>query len=98
MKTIENKKTKLFNGISKNKIREIEEKYKNLSLGSIQSMEDELSSMLIELVENETDLNEVDIDENYMEIMDVFSNYNWDSRYGLDDGIKLIDVIEKLNN
>jgi hypothetical protein len=97
MKTIKNSKSKLFNGINIQKINELEENYKSLIISKIQCMEDNISGMLRELIENETNLSEDEIDENYDEIMETFSIYNWDSRFGLKDEIKLSDVIQKLD-
>ena len=96
METIKNKQSKLFNGISVDKIQKVMDEYISYCDSRIQSMEDEFSGLLTDLILKETNLTEDDIDENYEELGQFRDEYNWGSRYGLMDDE--IDIIKNINN
>ena len=61
----------------------------------IQSMEDEFSGLLTDLILKETNLDESDIEDSD-ELYEFMNEYNWVSRYGLMDDE--IDIIKTINN
>ncbi len=98
MEKIKNKQSKLFNGISVDKIQKVMDEYISYCDSRIQSMEDEFSGLLTDLILKETNLTEDDIDENYEELGQFRDEYNWGSRYGLmDDEIDIIKTINNIN-
>ena len=98
METIKNKQSKLFNGISVDKIQKVMDEYISYCDSRIQSMEDEFSGLLTDLILKETNLTEDDIDENYEELIQFMGEYNWGSRYGLmNDEVNIIKTINNLN-
>ena len=63
----------------------------------IQSMEDEFSGLLTDLILKETNLDESDIEDSD-ELYEFMNEYNWVSRYGLmDDEIDIIKTINNIN-
>ena len=97
METIKNKQSKIFNGISVDKIQKVMDKYISYCNSRTQSMEDEFSGLLTDLILKETNLNESDIDDSD-ELYDFMDDYNWVSRYGLmDDEIDIIKMINNIN-
>ena len=99
MSKIKNKKSKLFNGISIDKIQKVMDEHINYCSSRIQSMEDNFSGLLTDLILKETNLSENDIDENFEELGQFMDDYNWDSRYGLmSSEIDEIKMINSINN
>jgi hypothetical protein len=97
METIKNKQSKLFNGISVDKIQKVMDEYISYCNSRIQSMDDEFSELLTDLILKETNLTEDEILDSD-ELYDFKDEYNWDSRYGLmDDEIDIIKTINNIN-
>ena len=97
METIKNKQSKLFNGISVDKIQKVMDEYISYCDSRIQSMEDEFSGLLTDLILKETNLDESDIEDSD-ELYEFMNEYNWVSRYGLmDDEIDIIKTINNIN-
>ena len=97
MGKIKNKQSELFKGINVDKIEKVMLVYKSWCNSKIQSMEDEFCGLMNELILNETDLDEDDIDKNYMELFNLYTDYNWESRFGLDDKIDVVKMINEIN-
>lgn len=97
METIKNKQSELFKGISVDKIEKVMSVYRGWCNSRIQSMEDEFVELMWKLIENETDLDGDDIDKNYMELHNLYTDYNWESRFGLDDQIDIVKMINEIN-
>jgi len=98
METIKNKQSKLFNGIRVDKIEKVMDDYISYCSSRIQSMDDEFSGLLIDLILKETNLNESDIEDYDDELYEFMNEYNWGSRYGLmDDEIDIIKTINNIN-
>ena len=98
MKNENNKTTKLFSRISKEKIDEFEKEYRSMCMSRIQSLEDECIGMIIEFLSENSDY---DMNDDYdvdVDLICLMSEFNYENVYGVLDNIPLRDIIHNRIN
>jgi hypothetical protein len=96
MTTKNNKTTNLFSRISKEKIDEFEKEYRSMCMSRIQCLEDECSGMIDRFLSENTDY-DMDDDDIYFDIVEIYSEFNSKNLFGIKDEIKMSEIINNNN-
>mgnify|MGYP001335663177 CR=1 FL=1 len=94
-----NEKTKkLFKGISKEKIDELEKEYRNMCLKRLQNIEDECITMLYHFLSENSVYGENEDDDNVMfDLFNIQTEFNDKSLFGIKDEITMYELINNNN-